>query len=151
MSSIPKKNMFEIFSQGLFEGVKPMMIVRDHLVRHPDRCTHQAVCVPICPTGAWLSTPPYKFDAARCLEERARIPHQQHQGERDHSYADTDQQVYSGCTPARQCPEGRGSGVHQYARMLAVRPDCKCPARRLKRGDGVPTPSGNYRGAITVQ
>ena len=68
MSSIPKKNMFEIFSQGLFEGVKPMMIVRDHLVRHPDRCTHQAVCVPICPTGAWLSTPPYKFDAARCLE-----------------------------------------------------------------------------------
>ena len=45
-----------------------MMIIRDHLIRHPDRCTHQAVCVPICPTGAWLSTPPYKFDAARCLE-----------------------------------------------------------------------------------
>jgi Fe-S-cluster-containing hydrogenase component 2 len=68
VSSIPKKNMFEIFSQGLFEGVKPMMVVRDHLVRHPDRCTQQAVCVPICPTGAWLSTPPYKFDASRCLE-----------------------------------------------------------------------------------
>lgn len=62
------KNMFEIFSQGLFEGVKPMMVVRDHLVRHPDRCIHQAICVPICPTGAWLSTPPFKFDASRCLE-----------------------------------------------------------------------------------
>jgi hypothetical protein len=35
--------MFEIFSQGLFEGVKPMMLIRDHLVRHPDRCTHQAI------------------------------------------------------------------------------------------------------------
>lgn len=34
-----------------------MLVVRDHLVRHPDRCTHQALCVPICPTGAWLSTP----------------------------------------------------------------------------------------------
>ncbi|NOS81820.1 MAG: hypothetical protein HOP32_09610, partial [Nitrospira sp.] len=45
-----------------------MMVIRDHLVRHPDRCTHQAICVPICPTGAWLSTPPYKFDASRCLE-----------------------------------------------------------------------------------
>lgn len=45
-----------------------MMIVRDHLVRHPDRCIHQGICIPICPTGAWLSTPPYKFDAARCLE-----------------------------------------------------------------------------------
>ena len=45
-----------------------MMIIRDHLIRHPDRCTHQAICVPICPTGAWLSTPPYKFDASRCLE-----------------------------------------------------------------------------------
>jgi ferredoxin len=68
VSGIPKKNMFEIFSQGLFEGVKPMMIVRDHLVRHPDRCMHNGICIPICPTGAWLSTPPYKFDAARCLE-----------------------------------------------------------------------------------
>ncbi|MDC8450973.1 MAG: hypothetical protein LV473_21825 [Nitrospira sp.] len=68
MSSLPNKNMFEIFSQGLFEGVKPMLVVRDHLVRHPDRCTHQALCVPICPTGAWLSTPPYKFDPSRCLE-----------------------------------------------------------------------------------
>ena len=28
-----------------------MMIIRDHLIRHPDRCTHQAICVPICPTG----------------------------------------------------------------------------------------------------
>ena len=45
-----------------------MMIIRDHLVRHPDRCTHKAVCVPICPTGAWLSTPPFKFDPSRCLE-----------------------------------------------------------------------------------
>ena len=45
-----------------------MMVIRDHLVRHPDRCTHQAICVPICPTGAWLSTPPYKFDPSRCLE-----------------------------------------------------------------------------------
>ena len=35
-----------------------MMVIRDHLIRHPDRCTHQAICVPICPTGAWLSTPP---------------------------------------------------------------------------------------------
>ncbi|MFO0731109.1 MAG: 4Fe-4S dicluster domain-containing protein [Nitrospiraceae bacterium] len=68
MSSLPKKNMFEIFSQGLFEGVKPMMLVRDHLVRHPDRCTHQAICMPVCPTSAWLSTPPYKFDPSRCLE-----------------------------------------------------------------------------------
>ena len=66
--SLPDRNMFDIFSQGLFEGVKPMMVIRDHLVRHPDRCTHQAICVPICPTGAWLSTPPYKFDASRCLE-----------------------------------------------------------------------------------
>ena len=39
-----------------------MLVIRDHLVRHPDRCIHQAVCVPICPTSAWLSTPPYKFD-----------------------------------------------------------------------------------------
>ena len=68
MSSLPDRNMFEIFSQGLFEGVKPMMVIRDHLIRHPDRCTHQAICVPICPTGAWLSTPPYKFDSSRCLE-----------------------------------------------------------------------------------
>ena len=68
VSSLPNKNMFEIFSQGLFEGVKPMMVIRDHLIRHPDRCTHQAVCVPICPTSAWLSTPPYKFDPSRCLE-----------------------------------------------------------------------------------
>ena len=45
-----------------------MMVIRDHLVRHPDRCTHQAVCVPICPTSAWLSTPPYEFDPSRCLE-----------------------------------------------------------------------------------
>ncbi len=45
-----------------------MMVIRDHLIRHPDRCTHQAICVPICPTGAWLSTPPYKFDSSRCLE-----------------------------------------------------------------------------------
>ena len=45
-----------------------MMVIRDHLVRHPDRCTHQAICVPICPTSAWLSTPPYKFDPSRCLE-----------------------------------------------------------------------------------
>ena len=57
-------NMLEIFSQALFEGVKPMMVTRDHLVRHPDRCTHNAVyafraCPP--PTGAWLSTPPYKI------------------------------------------------------------------------------------------
>ena len=34
-----------------------MMITRDYLVRHPDRCTHKAVCIPVCPTGAWLSTP----------------------------------------------------------------------------------------------
>jgi hypothetical protein len=46
--------MFEIFSQGLFEGVKPMMIIRDHLIRHPDRCTHQAICVPICPLSPLL-------------------------------------------------------------------------------------------------
>ena len=39
--SLPDRNMFDIFSQGLFEGVKPMMVIRDHLVRHPDRCTHQ--------------------------------------------------------------------------------------------------------------
>ena len=45
-----------------------MLVIRDHLVRHPDRCTHQAICVPICPTSAWLSTPPYKFDPSRCLE-----------------------------------------------------------------------------------
>jgi len=37
-------------------------------IRHPDRCTHQAICLPVCPTGAWLSTPPYKFDPSRCLE-----------------------------------------------------------------------------------
>lgn len=61
-------NMLEMFSQALFEGVKPMMVSRDHLVRHPDRCTHNAVCIPVCPTGAWLSTPPFKFDASRCLE-----------------------------------------------------------------------------------
>ena len=35
-----------------------MMVARDHLVRHPDRCTHQAICIPVCPTGAWLSTRP---------------------------------------------------------------------------------------------
>lgn len=63
-----KKNMLEIFSQGLFEGIKPMMVVREYLVRHPDRCTHNAVCIPVCPTGAWLSTPPFKFDSSRCLE-----------------------------------------------------------------------------------
>ncbi|WP_447972720.1 hypothetical protein [Nitrospira sp. Kam-Ns4a] len=61
-------NMLELFSQALFEGVTPMMVTRDHLVRHPDRCTHNAVCIPVCPTGAWLSTPPFKFDACRCLE-----------------------------------------------------------------------------------
>ena len=60
--------MLEIFSQGLFEGVKPMMLIRDHLVRHPDRCTHNAVCIPVCPTGAWLYTQPFKFDASRCVE-----------------------------------------------------------------------------------
>jgi ferredoxin len=37
-------------------------------IRHHDRCTYQAICVPICQTGAWLSTPPYKFDPSRCLE-----------------------------------------------------------------------------------
>ena len=51
------ENMLDMFSGGLFEGVKPMMVSRDHLVRHPDRCNHQAVCIPVCPTGAWLSTP----------------------------------------------------------------------------------------------
>ena len=61
-------NMLDMFSGGLFEGVKPMMVTRDHLVRHPDRCTHNAVCIPVCPTGAWLSTPPYKFDESRCME-----------------------------------------------------------------------------------
>gem|GEM_PF-249025 len=61
-------NMLEMFSQGLFEGVKPMMVARDYLVRHPDRCTHQAICIPVCPTGAWLSTPPFKFDSSRCME-----------------------------------------------------------------------------------
>ena len=45
-----------------------MMVQRDHLVRHPDRCTHNAVCIPVCPTGAWLSTPPFKFDSSRCVE-----------------------------------------------------------------------------------
>ena len=45
-----------------------MMVKREYLVRHPDRCTHNAVCIPVCPTGAWLSTPPFKFDAPRCLE-----------------------------------------------------------------------------------
>ena len=45
-----------------------MMLIRDHLVRHPDRCTHNAVCIPVCPTGAWVSTPPFKFDASRCME-----------------------------------------------------------------------------------
>ena len=43
----PAKDMFELFSQALFEGVKPMMVLRDHLVRHPDRCTHNAVCIPV--------------------------------------------------------------------------------------------------------
>ena len=71
MTGLPDRNMFEIFSQGLFEGVKPMMVIRDHLIRHPDRCTHQAICVPICPTGAWLSTPPYKFDSSRSLRVAA--------------------------------------------------------------------------------
>ncbi len=61
-------DMLTMFSQGLFEGVTPMMVIRDHLVRHPDRCTHNAVCIPVCPTGAWLSTPPFKFDSSRCLE-----------------------------------------------------------------------------------
>ena len=61
-------NMLDMFSGGLFEGVKPMMVTRDHLIRHPDRCTHNAVCIPVCPTGAWLSTPPYKFDESRCIE-----------------------------------------------------------------------------------
>ena len=45
-----------------------MMLTRDHLVRNPDRCVNHKVCIPICPTGAWLSTPPYKFDESRCLE-----------------------------------------------------------------------------------
>lgn len=61
-------NMLEMFSQALFEGVSPMMVRRDHLLRNPDRCTHNAICMPVCPTGAWLSTPPYKFDSSRCLE-----------------------------------------------------------------------------------
>jgi Fe-S-cluster-containing hydrogenase component 2 len=60
--------MLELFSKALFEGVTPMMVSRDYLVRHPDRCTHNAVCIPVCPTGAWVSTPPFKFDASRCLE-----------------------------------------------------------------------------------
>ena len=80
MSSLPDRNMFDIFSQGLFEGIKPMMVIRDHLIRHPDRCTHQAICVPICPTGAWLSTPPYKFDASRCLESCRLCPHKRFLG-----------------------------------------------------------------------
>jgi len=45
-----------------------MMLNRDSLVRHPDRCTHNAICIPVCPTGAWVSTPPLRFDASRCLE-----------------------------------------------------------------------------------
>jgi len=64
----PAKDIFELFSRALFEGVKPMLIKRDHLVRHPDRCTHNAICIPVCPTGAWLSTPPFKFDSSRCIE-----------------------------------------------------------------------------------
>jgi len=66
--TVPAKDIFELFSRALFEGVTPMMVSRDHLVRHPDRCTHNAVCIPVCPTGAWLSTPPFKFDSSRCLE-----------------------------------------------------------------------------------
>jgi L-aspartate semialdehyde sulfurtransferase ferredoxin len=66
--TVPAKDIFELFSQALFEGVTPMMVQRDHLVRHPDRCMHIAVCIPVCPTGAWLSTPPFKFDSSRCLE-----------------------------------------------------------------------------------
>ena len=66
--TVPAKDIFELFSQALFEGVTPMMVQRDHLVRHPDRCTQNAVCIPVCPTGAWLSTPPFKFDSSRCLE-----------------------------------------------------------------------------------
>jgi len=61
-------NMLEMFSQGLFEGVKPMMVARDYLVRHPDRCTHQAICIPVCPTGASLSTPPFNFHSSLCME-----------------------------------------------------------------------------------
>jgi hypothetical protein len=33
--SLPDRNMFDIFSQGLFEGVKPMMVIRDHRPLHP--------------------------------------------------------------------------------------------------------------------
>ncbi len=51
-----------------------MMVIRDHLIRHPDRCTHQAICVPICPTGAWLSTPPYKFDSVSLPGKLPSLP-----------------------------------------------------------------------------
>src|SRR5262249_46829888 len=68
VSTLRQKNMFEIFSQGLFEGVKPMMVIRDNLIRHPDRCTHQPICVPICPVGARVLEPPVKVGGSRCLE-----------------------------------------------------------------------------------
>ena len=48
-----------------------MLVIRDHLVRHPDRCIHQAVCVPICPTSAWLSTPPLQI---RSLSLFGKLP-----------------------------------------------------------------------------
>ena len=51
------ENMLDMFSGGLFEGVKPMMLTRDYLVRHPDRCTHKAVCIPVCPTGGLVIDP----------------------------------------------------------------------------------------------
>src|SRR5206468_4589698 len=70
-------NMLEMFSQALFEGVQPMMVKREYLVRHPDRCTHNAVCIPVCPTGAWLSTPPFKFDAPDRKSTRLNSSHDQ--------------------------------------------------------------------------
>ena len=29
-----------------------MQLTREMLIRHPNRCTHNAVCIPVCPSGA---------------------------------------------------------------------------------------------------
>jgi len=45
-----------------------VQLIREMLIRHPNRCTHNAVCIPVCPTAAWQATKPFGFESSKCLE-----------------------------------------------------------------------------------
>ncbi len=43
--------------------------MREMLIRHPNRCTHNAVCIPVCQTGAWQATKPFGFEGCTiCIQ-----------------------------------------------------------------------------------